>query len=41
MKCIRGFTSFNLVPDDNQLYADNRRTQVDMRVAKIVRFGAV
>ena len=24
---------------DNRLYADNRRTQIDMRFAKILRFG--
>jgi hypothetical protein len=28
-----------LIDDDYQLYADNRRTQVDLRVAKIFRFG--
>ena len=28
-----------LLDNDHRLYADNRRTQVDMRVAKIFRFG--
>jgi len=34
-----GTTTVALLDDDHQLYADNRRTQVDMRVAKIFRFG--
>jgi len=29
----------SLIDNDNQLYADNRRTQIDLRVAKIFRFG--
>ena len=28
-----------LLDNEHRLYADNRRTQVDMRVAKIFRFG--
>jgi hypothetical protein len=28
-----------LLDDDHRLYADNRRTQLDLRVAKIFRFG--
>ena len=32
-------TTIQLLDDTNRLYADNRRTQVDMRFAKVVRFG--
>ena len=28
-----------ILDNDHRLYADNRRTQVDMRIAKIFRFG--
>jgi hypothetical protein len=35
-----GNTNIALFDDDHQLYADNRRTLVDLRVAKIFRFGA-
>lgn len=34
-----GNTTVALFDNDHQLYADNRRTQVDLRVAKIFRFG--
>jgi hypothetical protein len=35
-----GNTTVQLLDDgEHRLYADNRRTQVDMRVAKILRFG--
>ena len=34
-----GNTNVALLDDDHQLYADNRRTLVDLRVAKILRFG--
>jgi hypothetical protein len=34
-----GNTNVALIDDDHQLFADNRRTQVDLRVAKIFRFG--
>jgi len=34
-----GTTTVALLDNDHQLFADNRRTQVDMRVAKIFRFG--
>ena len=34
-----GNTNVALLDDDQRLYADNRRTQVDMRVAKIFRLG--
>jgi hypothetical protein len=34
-----GNTNVALLDDDHQLYADNRRTQVDLRVAKIFRLG--
>jgi hypothetical protein len=34
-----GTTVIELGDGDHRIYADNRRTQVDMRFAKIVRFG--
>jgi hypothetical protein len=34
-----GTTTVALFDDDHRLYADQRRTQVDMRFAKILRFG--
>ena len=34
-----GTTSIALLDDDHRLYADNRRTQLDVRVAKIFRVG--
>jgi hypothetical protein len=34
-----GNTTITLFDDETRLYADNRRTQIDMRFAKIVRFG--
>ncbi len=36
-----GTTNLQLLPlsDSNKLYADQRRTQVDMRFAKVLRFG--
>ena len=35
-----GNTTVQLVDNgDNRLYVDNRRTQLDMRFAKILRFG--
>jgi hypothetical protein len=34
-----GNTNVALIDNDHQLYADERRTQLDMRVAKIFRFG--
>ena len=34
-----GTTNIPLGDNEHRIYADNRRTQVDMRVAKIVRFG--
>jgi hypothetical protein len=34
-----GNTTIQLLDDTNRLYADNRRTQVDMRFAKVLRFG--
>ena len=37
-----GNTTVQLVDNgDNRLYVDNRRTQIDMRFAKILRFGRV
>jgi hypothetical protein len=34
-----GTTSVALLDDDHRLFADNRRTQIDMRVAKVFRVG--
>jgi hypothetical protein len=34
-----GNTTVALLDNEHRLYADNRRTQIDMRVAKIFRFG--
>jgi len=34
-----GNTNINLIDNSNKLWADNRRTQVDMRFAKVLRFG--
>jgi hypothetical protein len=34
-----GTTTVALVDNEHRLYADNRRTQIDMRVAKIFRLG--
>ena len=36
---LGGTTNIALTDDDHQLYADNRRSQIDMRFAKIFRFG--
>jgi hypothetical protein len=36
---LGGNTNVALLDDDHRLYADNRRTQLDLRVAKIFRFG--
>jgi hypothetical protein len=35
-----GNTSIEILDNDHRLYADNRRTQIDMRFAKILRFGS-
>jgi hypothetical protein len=35
-----GNTTIDILDNDHRLYADDRRTQVDMRFAKIFRFGA-
>jgi len=34
-----GNTTIQLTDNENRLYVDNRRTQIDMRFAKIFRFG--
>ena len=34
-----GNTTIPIADNVNRVYADNRRTQVDMRFAKVVRFG--
>jgi hypothetical protein len=34
-----GNSTINLIDSDHRIYADNRRTQVDMRFAKVLRFG--
>ena len=36
---LGGNTIVSLIDNDNQLYADNRRTQIDLRVAKIFRLA--
>ena len=36
---LGGTTNVALLDTDHRLYADNRRTQMDMRVAKVFRFG--
>src|SRR5687767_11350317 len=36
---VNGNTSIDLTDSEHLLYADNRRTQVDMRFAKVLRFG--
>jgi hypothetical protein len=35
-----GNTNIAIVDNDHRLYTDNRRTQIDMRFAKILRFGS-
>src|SRR6266850_7204 len=34
-----GTTTIQVADNVNRVYADNRRTQVDMRIAKVLRFG--
>ena len=34
-----GNTTFDILDNDHRLFADNRLTQIDMRFAKIFRFG--
>jgi hypothetical protein len=34
-----GNSTINLIDSEHRVYADNRRTQVDMRFAKVFRFG--
>jgi hypothetical protein len=36
---LAGNTTINILDSDHRLYADNRRTQIDMRFAKIFRFA--
>jgi hypothetical protein len=36
---LTGNTTINILDSEHQLFADNRRTQIDMRFAKILRFG--
>jgi hypothetical protein len=36
---LAGNTTVNILDNDHRLFADNRRTQIDMRFAKILRFG--
>jgi hypothetical protein len=36
---LGGNTNVTLLDNEHRLYADNRRTQVDLRIAKILRFG--
>jgi hypothetical protein len=35
-----GNTTIDILDTDHRLFADNRRTQIDMRFAKILRFGS-
>jgi hypothetical protein len=35
-----GNTNIDILDNDHRVYADNRRTQIDMRFAKIFRFGS-
>ena len=37
---INGNSTVQLIDNDHRLFADNRRMQIDMRFAKILRFGA-
>ena len=34
-----GNTTIDILDNDHRLYADDRRTQIDMRFAKVLRFG--
>jgi hypothetical protein len=34
-----GNTNIELTDEEHRIYAENRRTQIDMRFAKILRFG--
>ena len=34
-----GNTNVALLDNEHRLFADNRRTQLDLRVAKVLRFG--
>ena len=36
---VAGNTSIDLTDSEHLIYAENRRTQVDMRFAKVIRFG--
>jgi hypothetical protein len=36
---VNGNTTIDLIDSEHRLFADNRRTQVDMRFAKVVRVG--
>jgi hypothetical protein len=36
---VNGNSTIDLTDSEHLLYADNRRTQVDMRFAKVIRFG--
>jgi hypothetical protein len=35
-----GNTTIDILDNDHRVYADDRRTQIDMRFAKIFRFGS-
>ena len=37
---LGGNTTINILDSEHRLFADNRRTQVDMRFAKIFRLGS-
>ena len=34
-----GNSTINLIDSEHRVFADNRRTQVDMRFAKVLKFG--
>jgi hypothetical protein len=36
---VNGNTTVGLTDSEHRIFADNRRTQIDMRFAKVLRFG--
>ena len=39
MPTATGTTTIQIADNVNRIYADTRRTQIDMRFAKVLRFG--
>ena len=39
MRTATGNTAVNITDNENRIYVDNRQTQIDMRFAKVLRFG--